>query len=252
MNEDVGRRMLVAISISVMFLLFLAGIAFAFPFVEIRNVDISIEVPFSLERQIGRFVGKGAASSIVSSLKGSIADTPYLESVGYTYSSHDLFVDLTMKKDCLLLGDGTSFLLVDDGKAHQVDPADMSVLRKHYPLLAVSGEQLRYISRFGIENQFGQVLALLLDLYEQIGYNCRLIGYATYISGTGDGFGELKLYIPSSNAVLTVGEAVDAVNLARSIGIISDDSVVLPAGKEREYELKGNVLVERKRIVDGD
>ena len=237
---------LVLLLVSLVAALFTVG-----PFGFVFDVSFDSPLPVSVERMAMGMKGLGRSTSEYRKIRKDIGNSVYFDSVSFDCVDGILHVEAVPDDGLFLFTDGMSYVLYVDGDVSIPGDEDLAYIRMNSPLLEVTGGQLEYIARYGIEKRLSEVIDLLLEIYHSSSYNDRLVGKVKYQGGTGEEFGRLTFFTFGMDSSLLVRDKVDPDMVLKSLSVMKGKSRVLPTGEMREYELKGNMLTEQKRIVDG-
>ncbi len=204
----------------------------------------------SVERICLSVEGTSRFSISLSALEDRFEELCYVGScnVDYEFPS-TLRVGLELKKDGLVLTDlERCFFCTPDG-LWMIGEEDARVLGECFIPLVLDSSSLDYISRYGIENGFGSVVALLLEISSLLMYNQKLVSVAVYQPGDGNGFGTLSLKMADQDCWIDIMENTDAAYLVTLLEKLDGEAVLPFALGTRRYEIKDNVLIRHKVVV---
>lgn len=233
-----------------LFLLFSLSIFFNLGFLRIEHVFLENST-YSIERRALSLVGRSMYSFSFFLELLRLKGIPYVDDLSFSYSDHELKIQTDLKDLAVLVTDGTDNIVFLEKGGFPISAPDAVFLAKRYPVLYISSEQFLYLSSFSTNKQIKEILFLIMELFEQMDYNKKLIGNISFSSGSGLGFGVLKFYLPEADSVLTVREETSAERLKKSLEIIFEKREFLPIGYTKEYEIRNNILMEQKRVVNG-
>lgn len=168
--------------------------------------------------------------------------------VAYEFPS-SLWVDMEFEKEGVVLTDLDRCLFCSPSGLKEMCIEDAFYLKRRYVPLILDKYSFDYISSYGIENGFGSVIALLLEISSLLMYNQKLISFAVYQPGDGNGFGTLTLKMADQDCWIDIKENTDAAYLVTFLGKLQEDAVLPYSLGKRRYEIKDNVLIRREVVV---
>ena len=183
-------------------------------------------------------------------LEKRFKDLCYVDTCKVVYGfPSSLWVDMEFKKEGVVLTDLDRCLFCSPSGLKEICIEDAFSLRKWYVPLILDKYSFDYISGYGIENGFGSVIALLLEISSLLMYNQKLISFAVYRPGDGNGFGTLTLKMANQDCWIDIKENTDAAYLVTFLGKLYEEAVLPYSLGSRRYEIKDNVLIRREVVV---
>ncbi|HIS14791.1 MAG TPA: hypothetical protein IAA76_09490 [Candidatus Ornithospirochaeta stercorigallinarum] len=202
------------ISLSMFFLSALLCI-YAFSYMDFFRVralgtDCFSSTVASIERFVNIADDSNFFSSRFQSLRGNLESLAYVDEVSISSSGFLSFdVSISYEKG-LVLSDGRRFYFFSEEGIGEIEYKDVPPLLSRYILFMMTEEMLSYVLSFPESGELDSILALLMDIQGQNGYNENLIGRVGYSLPSGSGFGVLTLYGKEKDFILFITGETDS------------------------------------------
>lgn len=229
------------------------------------TLDQEIKIPNGILRITGPVKGRNSFSLSIRELEASISTIPMVDSVRVRRrlpDSLEISVRIYTPPVVIAAADNTSSVpdgitpegvwIIKDDQLVALPADEVSYYGTRVPVIFVDRDYALVLQRYGVDEGFRRVIALVQALGNVGDTRHALITSMKYDNNNSRGFGRLVMEIPSCSARLWVREAVSARRIMDALAVIvrnhaADDLSFLGSGTVR-YDLYSDALVKRSAV----
>jgi len=247
-EKRVPWALIVILLLSVAALVFMYSLQYI-PAFEIKAIEATgfDEIPYECREMLSSLYGKNRYSFKKGEVEKALEANALVKSAKLSFSAGTLHVLFEREDADSILYDGSGYYLLSDEKPAKLDERDLEAMGKYLPITEISPSYREYLSVYGADEGFAEILSLVYALTDENGTKITAIKYESSPDG---GFGQMQLTLGPLFSELFVRERVSKKRISDSIMLIeadlSKDASRSITGKVVRYDLYSDALVRRR------
>ncbi len=240
---------LVALMVVLAALLFVLWLYTA-PSHTVSQIVISVdghEAPTEVKQELAAYIGSPLMRLPLGKMEAQLKRLGTVKTAAIKRRLPDTVqVDLTLTESAVVVhsGDDGRYYLVKDGALVAIPAVDAAPYRQRVMTVEVPSSYAALMVRWGVDQLFGQVIALTQSLADE----SALITRVKYDNNSSNSFGKMVLELSSLHAQIWVREPVGPERVRTAISLVQADqerSLYFLSSETRRYDLYREGLVRR-------